>query len=155
MIRKLQVLATSVRAEVVIGENDFGGAVSTTVQLPRRSEEVQDAMATLENLLLRTAQEHVKVSADRRHIEAQVRERIDKRLNSERERIRKNALAENERRIRELERERDEQVRQKNSALQAKERMARDFEQERQRLSAAVRTQLQPQDEQGEQVNRP
>lgn len=86
MIRKLTILRTRVRADVQIGENEFGGAVVVTVELPRNAQEVQDATVSLENLLLRTAQEHLKL-ADQRE---QVRDLVDQKVKvvSETERVR-------------------------------------------------------------------
>lgn len=92
-IRKMAVLAQTVRADVQVGINQWGGAVTVTVELPRKADEVQTAMAALENLLLREAQAHIKVSSDRAAIRNEVETKVNAMLEGERVRIEKDVEA--------------------------------------------------------------
>lgn len=147
MIRKLTILRTRVRADVQIGENEFGGAVVVTVELPRNAQEVQDATVSLENLLLRTAQEHVRASSDRKQFEAAVRTAVAERADKERERLKRNAEAEWDRQRKQFERERDDAVRHNtrlaNEVAQLREDLVR---------RADEVNRLRAQQQQGEQV---
>lgn len=107
MIKKLAVTALQVRATVVIGADDYGGHVTADVVLNRKADEVKEAMATLENLCLRTAQTHVRSSRDRMELDALVSEGIAKKLDKERERLVADAAAAAEGRARDASNERD------------------------------------------------
>lgn len=58
-IRNLRASQTAVQAEVVVGQRSNGNIVSTFVKLDRRREDVQQALATLDNLMLREAQQAI------------------------------------------------------------------------------------------------
>jgi len=87
IVRRLAIQQSQVKADVQVGENQWGGAVLVQVSLPRKSKEVSDALVALENLLLRTAQEHIKTSGDRETIRRQVDEKVKATLDYERGRI--------------------------------------------------------------------
>lgn len=58
-IKNLRASQGTLQAEVVIGQKDNGGVVTTLVKVDRRSEEVQAAFVLLDNVLLREAQSAV------------------------------------------------------------------------------------------------
>lgn len=104
MIRKLAVTATQIKATVAIGTDEWGGHVTTDVVLPRKHEEVQAAMVTLENLCLRTAQTHVRTARDRRELDQLVERGIGAKLGKERDRLVRDATAAADRKAQEAER---------------------------------------------------
>lgn len=86
-IRTMRASGARIIVEVGIGEADNGSYVTATTVLDRTSQEVKDALIPIENLALRITQDRMaqaKVNVD---INAKVAERIAKKLEPERKRL--------------------------------------------------------------------
>lgn len=95
IVKNLRASQGRLKAEVVVGQNPLGGNVVLIVDVDRRRKDVQDAMATFENLLLREAQAQIKGSANRAEIDSLAKARADelvKAADARSQRIVKQAL---------------------------------------------------------------
>lgn len=80
-IKNLRASSAALQAEVVIGQRDNGGVVTTTVRLNRNNEDIQAAFAMLDNVLLREAQAAVDQAAtNERRRRAEFRERTGREV---------------------------------------------------------------------------
>lgn len=145
MIRKLALTSTQVKATVAIGTTEFGGYVTTDVVLPRKAEEVQTALVTLENLCLREAQAHVRTSRDRMELDALVQEGIAKKLDRERERIKRDAVGDAERRMRDLQQSYEREQGERRRAQDANARLQQQVDNQQGELTR-LRTQFAEQE---------
>lgn len=130
----LRTSRARLQADVRLGVADNGSLVTVRVDLDR-SKEVNDAMASLENLVLRTAAERVGQAKANVIVDAKIRERLPREVASEKERL----AGVMEQKVKEAVRT---AVRNEQEAIQARLRAERELEAQRQesaRLAALVR----------------
>lgn len=101
-IRTMRASGARLTAEVYIGEADNGSVVTSTVVLDRKSQDVIDAMTTLDNLVLREATARINAAHTRTEVERQVVEKLAPRLAEEKSRLERNIAAQIEERTREV-----------------------------------------------------
>lgn len=92
----LRASGRTLKAEVVVGANKYGGRVSVNVQVNPHDEVVAAALRPLIDLLSERALSEVNGAKDELEIQTEVRERVRVAVDRERERLKKNGFADAE-----------------------------------------------------------
>lgn len=91
-IKTLRASGTRIIAEVNVGVRDNGNYVVVRVDMDRKDEGVVAAMATLENVLLREAQEQIKQASSREAVEERATQLAGKQVAAAKERAERASL---------------------------------------------------------------
>ncbi len=86
-IKTLRASGSQMRADVVVGSNQYGSDVTVSVSLSRNDPEVATALEPLTSLLSARAQSLLEDSAVERRVQERVRAEVKDRTAAERERI--------------------------------------------------------------------
>lgn len=92
-IKTLRASGTRVIAEVVVGVRDNGNNVVIRVDMDRKDEAVVAAMAMLDNVLLREAQEQIRQAGSREAVEERATQLAGKQIRQAQERAERASLA--------------------------------------------------------------